>query len=355
MQCPMACACQRLASHTLAGLCALCLPSAASSSANLHKQPPAKPQQPPQTTCQALLQPSAQAPTHLMHSAEAAFDLAVIHVMPRAGYSHTGRALCTVVAECCLLLCKSSQQIGNTAPPHKPPAQHPCRSPQYRPHHTCCSLQRLHSTLQCAMACPGLATHTLAGLCALWLPRSAASSSGNLHHKPAKPQHLDKSPAQPCRSPQCRAHLTSCALQSLCLTLQCPMACSGLATHTLAGLCALWLPSAASSSANLHKLAKPQPPFLEPSVRPCRSPQHRTHHYCCILQRLHFTLQCPVPCPGLATHTLAGLCALWLPSAASSSASLHKPPAKLHPPPATCPALPQPPAGFSKPHGLCRG
>ena len=36
--------------------------------------------------------------------AEAAFDLAVPHGMLRAGHSHTGRALCAVVAECCLLL-----------------------------------------------------------------------------------------------------------------------------------------------------------------------------------------------------------------------------------------------------------
>ncbi len=30
-------------------------------------------------------------------------------------------------------------------------------------------------------------------------------------------------------------------------------------------------------------------------------------------------IRCPLVCPALATHTLAGLCALWLPSAASSS------------------------------------
>ena len=42
-----------------------------------------------------------------------------------------------------------------------------------------------HLTLQYSIACPGLATRTLAGLCALWLP-STASSSGNLN-QPAKP------------------------------------------------------------------------------------------------------------------------------------------------------------------------
>ena len=33
--------------------------------------------------------------SQLLHTAEAAFDLAVPHGMPRAGHSHTGRALCT--------------------------------------------------------------------------------------------------------------------------------------------------------------------------------------------------------------------------------------------------------------------
>ena len=59
----------------------------------------AKPQ-PPQTTCPALLQhPIIQAQPHPVHAAEAAFDLAVSHGIPRAGHSHTGRALCTLVAE----------------------------------------------------------------------------------------------------------------------------------------------------------------------------------------------------------------------------------------------------------------
>ena len=98
-------ACPGLATHTLAGLCALWLPVAASSSGNIHHKL-AKPQ-PPQTIRPALPQPPAQAPSLLLHSAESAFDLAVPHGMPRAGHSHTGRALCAVVAECCLLLWKS--------------------------------------------------------------------------------------------------------------------------------------------------------------------------------------------------------------------------------------------------------
>ena len=106
--------CPALAIHTHAGLCALWLQSAASSSGNLHK--PAKPK-PPQPPCTAPLpQPPVQAPPPLLHTAEAAFHLAVPHGMPRAGHSHTGRAQCAVVAECCLLLWKSPH-TGKTATP----------------------------------------------------------------------------------------------------------------------------------------------------------------------------------------------------------------------------------------------
>ena len=110
----------RAGHHTLAGLCALWLPGAASSSGNLHK--PANPQ-PPQTTSPALPQPQVQDPPHLLSITESAFDLVLTHDMPRAGRSHTGRALCAVEAECCHLLWKSPQTSSKTAPPTtKPPA-----------------------------------------------------------------------------------------------------------------------------------------------------------------------------------------------------------------------------------------
>ena len=54
------------------------------------------------------------------------------------------------------------------------------------------------------------------------------------------------------------------------------------------------------------------------------------------------TLQYPMAWPGLANHKLAGFCALSLPSATSSSGTLHKP-AKPHPPQTTCPTLPKHP------------
>ena len=112
LQCPIAY--PGLISHTLAGLCALWLPSAASSySGNLHK--PAN-THPPQNTCPVLPQPPVWAPSQLLHTAEAAFDLTVPYGTPRAGHSHTGRALCAVVAEHCLLLLKSPQ-TGETATP----------------------------------------------------------------------------------------------------------------------------------------------------------------------------------------------------------------------------------------------
>ena len=112
LQCPMTCS--GLATHALAGLCALWLSSAASSFGSFHK--PAKPQ-PPESTCTATLpQPPAQAPPPLLHTAEAAFDFTLPHGMPRAGHSHTGRVLCAVVAECCLLLW-NSPHTGKTATP----------------------------------------------------------------------------------------------------------------------------------------------------------------------------------------------------------------------------------------------
>ena len=57
-----------------------------------------------------------------------------------------------------------------------------------------------------------------------------------------------------------RPHNTCCTQQRLCLILQYPRACPGLAIHTLVELCALLLPSAASSSGNLHKPTKQHPP-----------------------------------------------------------------------------------------------
>ena len=76
---------------------------------------------------------------------------------------------------------------------------------------------------------------------------------------------------------------------------------------------------------------------------PCCSPYSRVHHTCTTQQRLHLTFKCRMACPGMATHTLAGLCALSLLIAASSSGNLHKP-VKPQPPHTTCTALPQPPA-----------
>ena len=101
LQLPMAC--PQLVTHTLAELCALWLPSAPTSPENLHKQ--TKPQ-PLQTTGLALPQPPVQVPPRLLHTAKVAPYLAVAHGMPTAGHSHTGKALCVVVAKCCPLFCK---------------------------------------------------------------------------------------------------------------------------------------------------------------------------------------------------------------------------------------------------------
>jgi len=161
----------------------------------------AKPQ-PPQTTYPARPQHPVQALPHLLHTVEPAFDLAVAQGMPGAGHSHTGRALCAVVVAKRSLHILKTPAFSNYFNTHKPPAQ-PGRSTQCRLyHHTCFKLQRLHLTLQWPMTCPGLATHTLTGLCALWLPSSAStfgnSSIQQSYYSPHKP------PAQPGCSCQCR-------------------------------------------------------------------------------------------------------------------------------------------------------
>ena len=134
MQCPMAC--PGLATHTLAGLCALWLPSGAYLAEKLQKA--AKPHQPPQTTCPARQQHPVQAPPLLLHTTETAFDLAVSHGIPRAGHSHTGRAVCPVVAEQRLL----SRKTHKAAKPQTPKTtfsarpQHPVQAPPHLLHHT---------------------------------------------------------------------------------------------------------------------------------------------------------------------------------------------------------------------------
>ena len=64
----------------------------------------------------AVPQPPVQAPPDLFTTAEAAFDLAVAQGMPRAGHSHTGRALCAVVAEWNLHLQRSPESSKTTSP-----------------------------------------------------------------------------------------------------------------------------------------------------------------------------------------------------------------------------------------------
>ena len=136
--------------------------------------------------------------------------------------------------------------------------------------------------MQCLMACPGLTIHRLAGLGALWLPGNSVSSSDNFHKPTGKNHTPHKPPAQPCRSPQCRPHQTYFTLQRrLHLTLQCPMACPGVAPPKLAVLCALWLPSAASSSeVSANRQAKPQLPQTTcPALPqpPVQAPSHLLH------------------------------------------------------------------------------
>ena len=146
---------------------------------------------------------------------------------------------------------------GLVSPVHKPPTQ-PGRSTQCRLNHIYCASQKLHLTSQWPMAYPGLATHTLAGLCAQLLP-CGTSSTGKLQHSakpypaqttcPARPQH-------PVRDPPFLMHTAETAWD---ITVACGS--PWLTTHTLTGLCALWLPSSASVPGTVqHSSAKPHPP-----------------------------------------------------------------------------------------------
>ena len=94
--------------HTQAGHCAQWLLSGFSSSGNLQKSS-TNPQY-PQTTSPALPQHPVQVPPHLLHIAEDSFDFAVPYCMPRDGQSHTGRALCTMVAKRRLLSQKTPEE-----------------------------------------------------------------------------------------------------------------------------------------------------------------------------------------------------------------------------------------------------
>ena len=106
-------ACPGLAIHTLAGLCALLLPSSISTSV---KDPHSAKPHPHILPAQAGRSTPVQAPPDLLHTAETAFDLAVAYGMSRAIHSHTSRALCAVVAEQRLNDWKTPA-FSTTAPP----------------------------------------------------------------------------------------------------------------------------------------------------------------------------------------------------------------------------------------------
>ena len=119
------------------------------------------------------------------------------------------------------------------------------------------------------------------------------------------------------------------------------MAYPGLTKYTLAGLCLLYLPSGTCSPGKLMRNQNIHSPH-NPPAQPCRSTQCRLHKICSNQRGLYLTMQWPKACPGLATHTLEGLCALWWRSGISSPEKLHKP-GQPQPPICTSPALPQHP------------
>ena len=119
------------------------------------------------------------------------------------------------------------------------------------------------------MVCLGLATNTVTGLCALWLPTSGASSlTENLFYRKRQNRKPHKPPAQPCRSTQCRLHNTCYILERLNLTLQCTMTYPGPATHTLAELCAQWWPSGVPQLENSSIQQNHNPPQITSPALP---------------------------------------------------------------------------------------
>ena len=187
-------------------------------------------------------------------------------------------------------------------------------------------------TLQCPMVCPGLATHTLTGLCALWMPRGA-STPGKFHHS-IKPHNNPQTtcPARSHHTVQTPPHLLHTAEVAFDLAAVHGMS-RAYHSHTGRALCA------GVAERHLHILKTPA--FSKTALptnhlpRPAAAPSAPPHTFF-TLRRLHLTFQWPIACPGLATHKLAGLCALWLPSSASKSGKLQYS-GKPHPVQTTCP------------------
>ena len=109
--------------------------------------------------------------------------------------------------------------------------------------------------------------------------------------------------------------------------------------HSSVCCCCREEPPPTEISSRKQESRMPHKPPVQSSLSTRRC---KLHHTCCTPQSLHFTLKCAISCPGLATHTLAGLCALWLPSSASTYRNLQKA-ARPQSPQTTCPALPQHP------------
>ena len=214
------------------------------------------------------------------------------------------------------------------------------RSSQCRLHHTCCTLQGLHLTLQWPIAYPGLVTYSRAGLCALWLLSGASTSSGYPALKQTAPprNHLPSTATAPSTGSNTpAADFRGCIL---------PLVTHGMpelvTTRTLAGLCALWLPRGASTSGNkLLQSAKLQPPSTtypaRPPQRPVQGPQHLLHT---VEAAFELALIHVMSRAGYS-HTSRALCPVVVEQRLHICKSLAS--AKPHPPQTTCLTWPQHP------------
>ena len=118
------------------------------------------------------------------------------------------------------------------------------------------------------------------------LPPPQEISTNRQNRTPHQP------PARCCHSTQCRLHNTCFTLQGLHLTFQCPMVCPGLASCTLAGLCALWLPSAAlSRPQEISTNQQNRIPHIPTAQHCLTTTKYRLHYTCFTLQNVHLTLE----------------------------------------------------------------
>jgi len=186
--------------------------------------------------------------------------------MPRAGQSHSGRALCTVVAEWRLHSWKTPAFSKTATPTNHLPSLTTAPSAGSTTPGAHCSGCIPPCSGQCHVQSWPL-IHWKGSVCSgCWrvAPPQPENSSNQQNQNPHKP------PAQPGCSTQGRLHHTCRTLQRLhVVALQWPMAYAGLVIPTMAWPCVLWFPRGTSSAENSRNQEKRN--TLKLPAQPCRS------------------------------------------------------------------------------------